>query len=363
MNEPAAHALVLRLSDGRSLDLVVGRTFSAPDLPGLHSLPPGGPVAAVTSHPTEPAICGMQNLSQRSWRARLANGDSTEVKPGRNIRLAQGTRINFGSVEGEIEHASQPATGRSKTGVWIGIGIAGLCLVLLGGWYLEQRFAAAHRQQIARQEQQIREEAQKREKERAEAEARKREQEVAAEIHREAAELKKKAEEAALARAAAASASASAPAFSPTPSLQFDGTWKGRHWLPPKPKYRLVGSWFYDTLVLRNGSNATFTEENTSELQPDSDHWFDMPAPYNKTRQHFRKFRAESERVIVTDTSIEISLGEWQLVEWKPKNYPVEAFLGTPYPKFRNVSLNVKSENELAISWLDGGEEVLRRVK
>ena len=88
-----------------------------------------------------------------------------------------------------------------------------------------------------------------------------------------------------------------------------------------------------------------------------------MPAPYNKTRQHYRKFKADAEKVEITDTSIEISLNEWRLIDWKPKSYPAEAFLNTPYPKLRQVFFSVKSKDELIISWIAGGDEVLRRVK
>src|SRR5437016_13720439 len=98
--------ICLRLSDGHKVALSSGTRLTAVDLPGLHSIPPpGGPVAAVTSHPTDPNIQGLQNLSQKSWRVHLTNGDSVEVKPGKNVRLAFGTRISFGSVEGTFERS------------------------------------------------------------------------------------------------------------------------------------------------------------------------------------------------------------------------------------------------------------------
>jgi hypothetical protein len=99
----AAGGFALRLSDGRVLDLAVGTVLQPSDLPGLHSVPPGGPVATVTPHPTEPAIQGLQNLSHLPWRVHLPNGDSIEVKPGRSVRLVAETGINFGSIEGKIE--------------------------------------------------------------------------------------------------------------------------------------------------------------------------------------------------------------------------------------------------------------------
>jgi Ca-activated chloride channel family protein len=93
----------LRLSDGRSIELSSGAKLTGSELRGLRSVPPGGPVATITSHPTEPSIRGLQNLSQQSWTAHLANGDKVEVKPGKNVRLVAGTRVNFGSIEGTIE--------------------------------------------------------------------------------------------------------------------------------------------------------------------------------------------------------------------------------------------------------------------
>src|SRR5437868_2960255 len=107
MNEPDDGGFSLRLSDGRSFDLRIGATLNSQDLSGLHSVPPGGPVAIVKPHPADPAIYGLQNLSQLSWRVHLANSDSVEVKPGKNVRLAAGTRVNFGSIEGEIRRGEQ----------------------------------------------------------------------------------------------------------------------------------------------------------------------------------------------------------------------------------------------------------------
>jgi hypothetical protein len=98
----AVGAFVLQLSNGKSLALSKGATLAAADLPGLHSVPPGGAVAAVNAHPTDPAIVGLQNLSQLPWRVYLANGDSVEIKPGKSTRLAAGVKFDFGSIRGEV---------------------------------------------------------------------------------------------------------------------------------------------------------------------------------------------------------------------------------------------------------------------
>jgi uncharacterized protein YegL len=93
----------LYLSNRKSIDLAGGVTFTAKELPGLHSMPPGGVVARVNQHPTDPLILGLQNLSQSPWRVCLPNGDKIEIKPTKNVRLTLGTQIDFGSIQGEIK--------------------------------------------------------------------------------------------------------------------------------------------------------------------------------------------------------------------------------------------------------------------
>jgi DNA-binding helix-hairpin-helix protein with protein kinase domain len=59
-------------------------------------------VAEVTRHPSNPGIWGLRNLSGASWTATPAEGDPSDVEPGRSVTLAVGTKINFGASEGEI---------------------------------------------------------------------------------------------------------------------------------------------------------------------------------------------------------------------------------------------------------------------
>lgn len=61
------------------------------------------PIASVTRHPTDPRIWGLQNLSSQSWTCTLAGGQVKAVPPGRSVTLTVGTRIHFGSAEGEIQ--------------------------------------------------------------------------------------------------------------------------------------------------------------------------------------------------------------------------------------------------------------------
>ncbi len=60
------------------------------------------PIAAVTRHPTDPRIWGLQNRSSQPWTCTLAGGQVKAVPPGRSVTLAVGTRIHFGKTEGEI---------------------------------------------------------------------------------------------------------------------------------------------------------------------------------------------------------------------------------------------------------------------
>jgi DNA-binding helix-hairpin-helix protein with protein kinase domain len=59
------------------------------------------PVAAVSRHPQDPALWGLQNVSAEKWVISAADGVK-DVAPGRNVTLAPGVRINFGRVEGEV---------------------------------------------------------------------------------------------------------------------------------------------------------------------------------------------------------------------------------------------------------------------
>ncbi len=52
--------------------------------------------AEVTRHPTRPDVLGLKNCGQHPWTATLRDGSSQEIGPGRNIRLADGVKIDFG---------------------------------------------------------------------------------------------------------------------------------------------------------------------------------------------------------------------------------------------------------------------------
>ena len=60
------------------------------------------PIAEVNQHPTNPSIWGLRNLSEEKWVITTDDGEILDVDPGRNVRLAVGTKVNFGKKEGEI---------------------------------------------------------------------------------------------------------------------------------------------------------------------------------------------------------------------------------------------------------------------
>ena len=60
------------------------------------------PVAEVTQHPRDPSVWGLKNLSAMKWTTTNTEGAVQEIASGRSVRLAVGTRIQFGAVEGEI---------------------------------------------------------------------------------------------------------------------------------------------------------------------------------------------------------------------------------------------------------------------
>jgi DNA-binding helix-hairpin-helix protein with protein kinase domain len=63
----------------------------------------GQPVADLSRHPSDPNLWGLRNLSHETWQATSADGRASAISPGRSVRLAQGTKIHFGKVEGELQ--------------------------------------------------------------------------------------------------------------------------------------------------------------------------------------------------------------------------------------------------------------------
>jgi len=60
------------------------------------------PAGEVNRHPSDPTVWGLKNLSSRRWTATTMGGLGHDVEPGRSVRLASGTRVNFGACDAEI---------------------------------------------------------------------------------------------------------------------------------------------------------------------------------------------------------------------------------------------------------------------
>jgi hypothetical protein len=93
---------ILRIR-GRAIPLSHGVRLTSEDVAGLETSEADGGVAQVSAHPSDPQILGLQNLATRAWFVTLPDGQETQIEPGRNVRLASGTKINFGVLRGEIE--------------------------------------------------------------------------------------------------------------------------------------------------------------------------------------------------------------------------------------------------------------------
>jgi hypothetical protein len=97
-----SRTLTLRLSTGKTHFLSPSARLIAQELRGLESTAADGTVAEVNSHPSDPTILGLKNLSAQIWRVTTPAGEQVQIDPGRSIKLAVGTKIDFGYVEGEV---------------------------------------------------------------------------------------------------------------------------------------------------------------------------------------------------------------------------------------------------------------------
>ncbi|MBC8059915.1 MAG: serine/threonine protein kinase [Clostridiaceae bacterium] len=60
------------------------------------------PMAELSTHPQNPNIWGLKNLSRETWVMTTPEGLVSKIPPGKNVLIALGIVINFGSTEGEI---------------------------------------------------------------------------------------------------------------------------------------------------------------------------------------------------------------------------------------------------------------------
>jgi len=88
--------------NGRVITLNHNTQLNERDISGLTSQSNNGIVTKVNPNPKDPDILGLQNLSNQTWVAIMANGESKNIEPSRTVKLAAGTQIKFGSVTGQI---------------------------------------------------------------------------------------------------------------------------------------------------------------------------------------------------------------------------------------------------------------------
>jgi RsiW-degrading membrane proteinase PrsW (M82 family) len=84
------------------LVIVPGLRLLEHQVPGLMAQSPGGAVAEVTRNPNDPSVLGLTNLSSSAWQAVSGNGTRRQIEPGQTIKLAPGSKIDFGSTDGEV---------------------------------------------------------------------------------------------------------------------------------------------------------------------------------------------------------------------------------------------------------------------
>ena len=62
-----------------------------------------GATGEISRHPTDPNILGIKNTGATAWTSATGNGATVTVPPGKNLKIAVGTRILFGSLALEIQ--------------------------------------------------------------------------------------------------------------------------------------------------------------------------------------------------------------------------------------------------------------------
>jgi hypothetical protein len=86
----------------RYLVIAAGLRLMEHQVPGLIAQTRGGPVAEVTRNPNDPSVLGLTNLSTTAWETVTASGTRRQIASGQTIKLALGTKIDFGSADGEV---------------------------------------------------------------------------------------------------------------------------------------------------------------------------------------------------------------------------------------------------------------------
>ena len=86
----------------RHLIIAPGLRLLEHQVPGLKAQDNGGAVAEVTRNPNDPSLLGLTNLSTSPWETVTGSGIRRQIEPGKTIKLAPGTRIDFGQTDGDV---------------------------------------------------------------------------------------------------------------------------------------------------------------------------------------------------------------------------------------------------------------------
>ena len=84
------------------LVIVPGLRLLAHQVPGLTAQSAEGLVAEVTRNPADPDVLGLTNLSTVAWEVLTASNTRRAIQPGQTVKLAPGTKIDFGQTDGEV---------------------------------------------------------------------------------------------------------------------------------------------------------------------------------------------------------------------------------------------------------------------
>ena len=82
--------------------IVPGQTIDLAMLFPGRSIPTGA-LAEVTVHPQDPQAIGLKNMTTGTWAVTLDTGASTEVAPGRNVKLVANEKIKIGDVVIDVQ--------------------------------------------------------------------------------------------------------------------------------------------------------------------------------------------------------------------------------------------------------------------
>lgn len=86
----------------RFLVITAGLRLLEHQVPGVIAQSQGGPVAEVTRNPNDPSVLGLTNLSTSSWEVVTPSGTRRQILSGQTVKLALGTKIDFGPTDGEV---------------------------------------------------------------------------------------------------------------------------------------------------------------------------------------------------------------------------------------------------------------------